>query len=485
MADEPQWGSDEWQAATLQGPTADAARERLAMDPETRRAEYEARKADAETKRIADLAEFQREATKTEETRLKTVQKEIEREEVKQGARTKLPPQADPNSIKLKVVRMSDVTEKEEKPYFLFEPYLIQNSVIGFYGRGGTGKSSFLATIAAILSDWASTLWISTEETESNILNRFMKGIGTEQNGFVTYSCRGNDATLQVFQTIVTRKDKDGHAIESMFNVYEHLEPAIIAAKDNVERSSHDKPVKLVVLDTIVALTTWDRQAGPNSDEGVKKLMTYLRMVAAKHEVTIAVVGHSNKGKHDHFADSVMGAAAWTTSPRLSFIHGKDRVTEGQIIVRWAKGNEVQEFAQLFRLHMVHELAKIADGPEAGLMKVSPLKRVWGGVDAGELWDDVTAPPKEDDEGGFKDRRKLTVAEIVRNKLVEMVHAGKDPQIIRAQVECQLPDVKVNRAQWAKVDMDLRQLPMVHKVEVTTGPQNMAIYKPISDDVQK
>lgn len=169
----------------------------------------------------------------------------------------------------------------------------------------------------------------------------------------------------------MTKVDKDGNAIESMFNVFEHLEPSIIRAKANVEASSHDKPVKLVILDTIVALTTWTASANPNSDEGGKRLMAYLRAIAIKHEVTIAVVGHSNKGKHDHFPNAVMGAAAWTTSPRLSFIHGKDRTTEGQIIVRLAKGNEVPEFAQFFRLHMVHQLAQIADGPKAGLMKVS------------------------------------------------------------------------------------------------------------------
>jgi hypothetical protein len=238
------------------------------------------------------------------------------------------------------------------------------------------------------------------------------------------------------------------------------------------------------VLDTIVALTTWDKQAGANSDEGVKRLMAFLRGIAERHSVTIAVVGHANKGKHDHFADSVMGATAWTTSPRLSFMHAKDRTTEDQIIVRLAKGNEVPEFAQMFRLHRVHDLAQIADGPKAGMSKVEPLSRVWGSMKAEELWNEVTTVPKDygdGDGGGYVDHSKTTVVSKVTAKLVEMVHAGQDQFITRGQVESQLPDVKVNRAQWAKVDRDLRQFQFLHKVEVATGPQNMTLYRPIPD----
>ena len=74
--------------------------------------------------------------------------------------------------------------------------------------------------------------------------------------------------------------------------------------------------------------------------------------------------------------------------------------------------------------------------------------------------------------------------DIVRNKLVDMVHAGTDPHITREQVECQLPDVKVNRAQWAKVDMELRQMELIYKVEVTTGAgHNLTLYRPVADPV--
>ena len=450
-------------------------RERAALDPETRRIEYETRKAEAEAKHVNEISSMTDKVIEQRKIEERIAEKEIEKEKVRKGAQTKLPPQADPNSIKLKVVRMSDVTDRNEKPYFLLEPYLIADSVVGFYGKGGSGKSSLIATMAAEVSYRASTLWISTEETEANNLNRYMKGIPLDDGRLVS---AGQDATLQVFQAVVTKTDKDGRATESMFNVYEHLEPAIIMANSNVMNLTHQKPVKLVVLDTIVALTTWDRQAGANSDEGVKKLMAFLRGVAERRNVTIAVVGHANKGKHDHFADSVMGATAWTTSPRLSFMHAKDRVTDGQIIVRLAKGNEVPEFAQMFRLHMVHELAQIADGPKAGMFKVQPLGRVWGGQKAEELWNEVTTPPKDDGDDGEFTAKRETVVDLALQFIIDQFANHNATEVTRQAVDDFLTakGKNIDRHRWLKVDAFFVNHPSIVKENDHTR-QNMVVYK--------
>ena len=233
--------------------------ERMQMDPETRKLDLEARRAEAEVKRVAEVRAITDEVTKQKQLDLQIEEKQIEKEKVKQRRADQPIATADPNNIKLRIVRHSDVTEKNDNPYFLLEPYLIANSLVGFYGKGGSGKSSLLATFAADISNFASILWISTEETEENNLNRFVKGIQhTDANGAITYTSWGHDAALQVFQTVVTRTGTDGRAVESMFNVYEHLEPAIIMAKVNVTNMPQilAKPVRLVVLDTIVALTT-------------------------------------------------------------------------------------------------------------------------------------------------------------------------------------------------------------------------------------
>lgn len=480
MADQPAWGSDEWRAQNITGPVGDEARARLAMDPEDRRAEDDRRKAEANARQAAEIAEYQREATKTEEARLKVAEKQLEAEQVRKGAQTKLPPQADPNTIKLKVARMSDVTTEIKKPLFLYEPYLLADSVVGFYGKGSSGKSSLLATFAAEIGHFASTLWISTEEDETDVLDRYMRGIpAVDDYGQPYMASVGHDAALQVFQAVVTKTDKDGRATESMFNVYEHLEPAIIMANSNVMNLTHQKPVKLVVLDTIVALTTWDRQAGPNSDEGVKKLMAFLRGVAERRNVTIAVVGHANKGKHDHFADSVMGAVAWTTSPRLSFMHAKDRTTDGQIIVRLAKSNKVQEFAQLFGVHMVQQQAQIADGPAAGLFKVKPLGRVWGSQKAEELWNEVTTPPKEEGDGeGFSGRKRETVVDAALEFIYDRFANHGATEVTRQEVDEHLRQKgkNIDGHRWLRVDAFFVNHPTIEKAHDHTR-QNLVVYR--------
>jgi hypothetical protein len=235
----------------------------------------------------------------------------------------------------------------------------------------------------------------------------------------------------------------------------------------------------------VVGLTTWTASAGPNSDEGVKRLLAYLQGLAETHELTIAIIGHANKGKHDYFADVVMGATAWTNSPRLSFVHAADRREEYAYVIRVAKTNLGTPFGLSYNTEPIHTLYQRADGPDSVLVKVVPGPIIWGDMASMELWEEATTVPKDEDDGGFVDKRKLTVADIVRNKVVEMVHAGTDPHITRDQVECQLPDVKVNRAQWTKVDAELRQLEHVLMVKVTTGAgHNLTIYRPVTDPVQ-
>lgn len=165
MADQPVWGTDEWIAQNTVGPVADAARLRVAMDPEMRKLDLEVRKVEAEVKQVAEVRAMNDEVTKQKMLDLQIEEKQIEKEKVKQRRADQPIATADPNNIKLRIIRHADVTEKNDKPYFLLEPYLIANSVVGFYGKGGSGKSSLLATLAADISSFASILWISTEET--------------------------------------------------------------------------------------------------------------------------------------------------------------------------------------------------------------------------------------------------------------------------------------------------------------------------------
>ena len=447
--------------------------ERMQMDPETRKLDLEVRQAEADIRRTAEVRALSEETTKQKQLELQIAEKQIEKEKVKQRRADQPIANADPNSISLEFARTTDTATV--RIGYLLDPYLPDKCVVGFYGRGSTAKSSFIASVAAHISNVAGTLWISVEEPTDWIKVRHIAAGGADQ-------------TLQLVKAVSVKKDGQGRTVGSDFNVYEHLESSIVAAKVNLTNAPREyrRPLKLVVLDTAVGLTTWTASAGPNSDEGVKRLLAHLQGLAEAHGVTIAIIGHANKGKHEHFADVVMGASAWTNSPRLSFIHAADRREEFSYVIRVAKSNLIT-FGATYTTTPVHTLYERTDGPDSVLCKVIPGPIVWGEMDSMELWESATNVQKEGDEGNneFVDKRKLTVAEIVRRKLVEMVHTGQDQFVTRQQVECQLPDVMVNRAQWAKVDIDLRQLEFVHRVEVTTGPQNMTLYRPSPDPPPK
>ncbi len=455
--------------------------DRAALDPETRKAEFEARKAEAEVKHVVEVNAMTGELTKQKELELKIAERQLEKEQVKKGVVPGAKPRlVIPGSIKLEFAMGND--EAETKLDFLVEPFLPRASVVGFYGRGETAKSSLLATMAADISTWASTLWISSEENEARIRVRHTKGALVEEEGQRYFASVGQPGTLQTFVAVVFSTDTQGRSLTSDFNVYEHLESTIIAAKVNLQNlpPQHQpaKPIRLVVLDAIVALTTWDRHAGTNSDEGVKRLMSFLRGIAEREDVTIAVVGHSNKGKQDHFADSVMGASAWVNSPRISFLHGQDRTTEGQVIVRVAKTNEIPHMAQLFRVELVHELHQFADGPRAGMMKLRPLARVWGRQNAEDLWDEVTKVPKEDRDEGAPNQGLPTAVQNTVQLIVEVLMTTEATQLTRAEVEQRLQDAgkKIDRHRWLQVDAFFVGHPTIEAFK-DVAQKNLTVYR--------
>ena len=85
---------------------------------------------------------------------------QLEITKIRAGLRPAEVQTASPDQIVLEVAMQSSSTSKLE---YLIDPWLPSRQVVGFYGRGQTAKSSFLATLAARISDHCSTLWISTE----------------------------------------------------------------------------------------------------------------------------------------------------------------------------------------------------------------------------------------------------------------------------------------------------------------------------------
>ena len=352
-----------------------------------------------------------------------------------------------PPSITLELARATDTATATL--HYLLDPYLPAGCVVGFYGRGSTAKSSFVASISAHISECASTLWVSAEEPKDWIKARHIKSGGA-------------DGTLAIVVAVPHKKDSQGRVIASSFNIFDHLGLAINKAQEEFA-INNSPPLRLVVLDTAVGLTTWAKNESPNDDAAVKKLLGHLQAIAEAGKLTIAIIGHANKGVHEHFADSVMGATAWTNSPRLSFMHASDLREEHAYVIVVAKTNLVT-FGASYRTEPVHVLYERKGGPDSVLVKVVPGETLWGEAKSMKLFRDATQKPKQqterEDEGA-----RLFIGTIEKALL-------EAESVTRQEVEELRGDV-VDRRWWTWIDEQLKGHPTI---VMKRGPKNRREY---------
>ncbi|MEQ8205129.1 MAG: PriCT-2 domain-containing protein, partial [Woeseia sp.] len=346
---------------------------------------------------------------------------------------------------------------------YLLDPWLPHRTVVGCWGRGEAGKSSWCAQMAAWASPVVSSLWITSEEPESHIRVRHT-------------ACGGEDRTLAVNVAVPTETDAKGKAIATSFNVFEHLEPAIEAFKRDSETRS-DRPLGLIVLDAIVALTTWPKGANANDDEGVKKLIAFLLAVAERHNLTILILGHLNKKTtRDHIADAVTGAVAWTSSTRLSFMFVKDEFVEFQGFVRTVKKNTGQHYGASYETVPVHRVTARANGNDDWLCGVTMGETVWGEIELREAM--------ADENDTFLDRiqQKKETEEILVDQTLNALNTGGETT--RKEIEGLVSGppgwVKVTRRHWQEADKSLAN----RGVQITNGPHNVRIYRRVDTNEQ-
>lgn len=363
---------------------------------------------------------------------------------------------AKPDEIVLEAAMARDAAIKLE---YLIDPWLPKKQVVGFYGRGGTSKSSFVATLAGILSDHATTLWISTEEDPSWIKVRHIK------------IC-GNEGTLFVFKAIVTQVDAHGRALASMFNVYEHLDAAITAAKGQAQAIHNpERPLRLVVLDTAVALTTWGKGESPNDDRGVKRLFTYLYSLCDKHDLSIAVIGHINKGRHEHVADQVAGAGAWTSSTRQSFLHLYDKREPYSYVVQTAKDTLTGPFAAAYTTQPVHTLAEREDGNDSVLCRVHVQPPLWGHRNRDALVRAATGQDESDGAMSTRGDKRESQVQVIVTTVLRLLDQGVAP--VTRKLVHESMGREANRRHWQEADSVLA---VGHSVRVARGPHNESMY---------
>ena len=396
---------------------------------------------------------------KSSEDNRRAAEAKLEAAKLKSGV--PIPQQMAPmDAIPMEVAMRSDTATVAL--HYLVDPFLPSRCVVGFFGRGSVAKSSFVATMGAEISDHASTLWISVEEPSDWIRVRHMKMGGVE-------------GTLFVVTAAPQKSDAQGRTIGSSIDVYEHLEPAIQKAKRGADTMYiPPRPLKLVVLDTAVGLTGWRKGESPNDDASVKKLLAYLQGVAERYEVTIAIIGHSNKGKHEYFADTVAGSSAWTNSPRLSFVHARDIREEYACVMRVAKSNLTTRFATLYNTEPIHTLHERAEGANSVLVRVNLGVTIWGEDESMEVFEDATRKPKEDGDGEGGGAAKQTLVSKALETIVELVHST--PQQVTRELVHQWLGRVISRREWSKIDERLRLAQLQYRVVIETGAQNKVLY---------
>lgn len=375
----------------------------------------------------------------------------LEAEKLRSGKFTAMPALARPEEIALEFAMDDTKTLTIE---YLNNPWLPSQQVIGFYGRGESGKSSFAATLAAMGSEDFSTLWVSTEEPKDWIKKRHME-IGRQ------------NATLAVPDVIVSHKDKDGRAMASSFNTYQHLEPTIQKAKQEFDAiHGGARPLRLVVLDTLVALTTWQKHESPNDDASTKRLLAYLLQLCQQYDVTIIVIGHSNKGKHEQLADTVAGSSAWVNSLRQAFIFIHDQSVEYHNVVCTVKGTLTGTFAAPYRTEPVHRLFKRADGQDSVLCRVVIGDVEWGRLASLALVDSALGRNQEDEADDDNDgavRQAVTT-------VLERLQAETEP--VSREMVHSLMGVKIHQRLWKKVEKELN----AHPVRIVRGARGTVLY---------
>lgn len=336
---------------------------------------------------------------------------------------------------------------------YLIDPWLPRAAVIGCYGRGEAGKSSWAAQICAVASNQVSTLWISSEERQDHILQRHL-------------SCGGEVGTLAVIEALPTKIDPvTKKPVTTNFNVYEHMEPAIVAFQSN-SGTRQDRPLGVIVLDAVVALVTWGKGENANDDAGVKRLIAFLFSLSERYGVTFLILGHLNKRtSHEYIADAVTGTAAWTNSVRLAYMFVKDMESETyEGFIRTVKSNTGTHFGATYRTVPVYTLRQRPDGKNdvlCGAVIFGPI--VWGELALREMMAD------EDDRWLNKMEQKREKVQAIVDCTLQVLSTNH--QTTRKAVEVYVGD-KVSRRHWQAADALLAK----HGVQMQNDAHNQRVY---------
>lgn len=345
---------------------------------------------------------------------------------------------------------------------YVAKPYLLKSSVVGFFGRGGSAKSSFVATLCAQASSKHSTLWITSEEDPNHVTTRINEIKGNDKQTTLTTSNVSDDGTRFTIED----------------NLLEYVQQAKLMFKQ-----AESSPLGIVVLDTAVDLADFSRDKGTssNDDASVKKLMSHLRHIATSEEVSVVIIGHLNKSKADHAADRVNGAAAWTASPRFAFMMEGSATEDNVGVIALFKTNLVQPFAAKYKTVPVwQDMNEEDERARVTLVKADEdlSSRVYGKPAAEALFAEVIKKDNEREYSRDQEINRLALA--VKKVLVRIrkEHAKRKDKnaklepVSRKNIQDQMVDDPITNKQWKDIDSWL----VNEKVAITDGLKGKKMY---------
>lgn len=343
-------------------------------------------------------------------------------------------------------ILQSSKNERVTQMSFTVEPWLPVGRVVGMFGRGEAGKSSFVSTLCAQASQHCSTLWVTSEEELENVEVRY------HQSGGVM-------GTLYPLESMPKLNNSEERTV---FDIYSHLEDSMLYAKR--EKANTNQPLKIVVLDAVTSLVTWGKGENANDDGAVKRLISRLSSFAETHELTIVMIGHLNKNTtRAHGADAVTGSAAWTNSVRNAFMFYKDEQAENEYesIVRTAKANTGSHFAARYHTVPVYELYTYENGHKDVLCKTELISDIVHGRDEiNELFGDETQKAEAVSRKQQQQNLFSIALEAVRNGATS-----------RAAIE-EAVGTKINFKKFQKLDAHL----LANSVTITKGERGVNVY---------
>lgn len=345
----------------------------------------------------------------------------------------------------------------------LIDPWLPKRNVLGLYGRGETGKSTWASSLCAHSSAQVSTLWVSSEEDTNHVALRFTHS-GGEPNTLITLTANPVEYDKQT-----------GKAVATTFDVYAHLETAI-ADYRKVPGYRADRPLGIVVLDAINALVSWGKGENANDDASVKRMLSHLHTLAMNYDLSIVILGHMNKNTNkEHGADAVTGSAAWANSLRRAFMFYKDVASDDyEGFVRTAKGNTGTAFAASYKTVPVYTLLKRVGGMDEVLCQTELTSDiVWGERSIAKLLND------SDDEDPTRDRRHKR-EERMKMYATHVATVIRQGATTREAINAALPKEvgTIYPKYWAKVDALLDETYDIDVVTVNHGKYEYKVRNP-------